>query len=296
MPAQARRLPRVLMALTDDDDLDSRIERAEQAVAERDRRVLRHGRHLVARIERGARLSVGRGLFAAVSALVLAWLLPSRRRTAAVPASGAAGAAPGMQWAALVPLLWPLLPPPLRRRISPGTVALVAGVGVPLLRSLVPQRQALQTAAEVDLARYAGRWYEIARLPAAFEGPGAGDASTTYALRGDHVEIDMRCRGADGRVRSAKGIGYAVEGSRGAKLDISLWPRWLRWLPLAWAGYWIIDVDPGYQHAVVGTPGRKGLWLLARSPQIDQAQYQRMLGIAVAQGFRVDRLQRIRHG
>jgi apolipoprotein D and lipocalin family protein len=261
---------------------------------ERDRRVLHRGRELVARIERGARHSVGRGLFAGVSALLLAWLMPSRRRAVA-PASSAA-AAPGVQWAALVPLLWPLLPPPWRRRISPATVAMVAGVGVPLLRSLVPQRQALLTTAQVDLNRYAGRWYEIARLPAASTGRCATDASTTYTLRSNHLEIEQRCRGADGRERVARGVGYAVEGSRDAKLEVSLFPRWLRWLPWAWSGHWIVDVDAGYRHAVVGTPGRRGLWLLARSPHIDEADYQRLVGIAAAQGFRVDRLERIQHG
>jgi apolipoprotein D and lipocalin family protein len=278
-------------------DLDTRIERAERAVTERDRRVQRHAREVIARVEHGARRALGGGVIATVGALAAAWLMPwRRRRVAAGHASGATpGVGSGVQWAALVPLLWPLLPPPWRRRVNPATLAMVAGVGVPLLRSLMPQPAALQTAPQVDLTRYAGRWYEIARLPAPFEGPCAGDATATYTLRGEQVGIDSRCRGDDGRERRVSGVGYVVEGSRGAKLEVSLFPRWLRWLPFAWASYWIVDVDPAYEHALVGTPGRKGLWLLARAPHIDETAYQRLVGIAAAQGFRVERLQLIRH-
>jgi apolipoprotein D and lipocalin family protein len=274
-----------------DIDLDIRIERAEQAVAERDRRVLLRGRELAARLGHAARHGVGGGLLTAIAGIVLAWVMPRRRRTVAAPASGAA-VAPGVQWAALLPLLLPLLPPPWRRRVNPATVALAAAVGVPLLRTLLPQRPALRTAAEVDLAQFAGRWYVIAALGDRC----AGDATLAYALRGDHVEIDYFCRDTDGRERRARGVGYAVEDGRGAKLEVSFLPPWLRWLPLAWAGWWIVDVDAAYQHAVVATPRRNGLWLLARTPRIDAAQYQRLLGIAAAQGFRIDRLQRILHG
>ena len=288
---QARRLLMAVMA--DSDDLETRIRRAEQAVGERDQRVLQRGRELLGRVEHGARRGVGGGLLAGVAALGVAWLMPSRRRSA-LPA--AAPAAPSVPWAALVPLLWPLMPPTVRRRLSPATAAMLAGVGVPLLRSMLPQRAPLHTVAEVDLARYAGRWYEMARLPAPRDGGCASAATVTYTLRGDQLEIDQRCRVADGSERRAQGLAYAVEGSRGAKLEVSLWAAWLRWLPWAWAGHWIVDVDAAYQHAIIGTPGRQGLWLLAREPRIDEATYARLVGVAAAQGFRVDRLQRIQHG
>jgi apolipoprotein D and lipocalin family protein len=289
--AQARRLPAFDMA--DPDDLETRIQRAERAVGERDQRVLQRSRELLSRVEHGARRGVGGGLLAGLTALGVAWWMPSRRRAALPAAQPAAASVP---WAALVPLLWPLLPPTVRRRLSPATAAMLAGVGVPLLRSMLPQRAPVHTVAEVDLARYAGRWYEMARLPAPRDGGCASAATATYTLRGDQLEIDQRCRSTDGSERRAQGVAYAVEGSRGAKLEVSLWSAWLRWLPWAWAGHWIVDVDAAYQHAVVGTPGRQGLWLLARQPHIDEATYARMVGIAAAQGFRVDRLQRIQHG
>ena len=54
-------------------------------------------------------------------------------------------------------------------------------------------------------------------------------------------------------------------------------PAWLRWLPFAWSDYWILYVDPAYRHAVVGTPDRKRLWLLSRTPDIAPTDYERLL-------------------
>jgi apolipoprotein D and lipocalin family protein len=91
------------------------------------------------------------------------------------------------------------------------------------------------------------------------------------------------------------GAARPVDGSQGAKLELNLLPAALRWLPLSWSGHWILHVDDDYQHAVVGTPDRKGLHVLARSPWADEATTQRLIGHAAAQGYRIDRLQRIVH-
>lgn len=278
-------------------DLETRIRLAERAVIERDRRVRRRGGELVQRIERGAKRGVVAALLAGVAALGLGWTAPARGLGAAPPRGpgpgpGAASTSPAA-WAALVPLVWPWLPPTWRRRVSPATAALVVSVGLPMVRALLPARPPVTTAPDVDLRRFAGRWYEIARLPAPAHGACAADATATYTLGDDHVRVDHRWRGRDGVERRAHGIAYVVESSRGAKLDVSLFPRGLRWLPWAWTACWILEVDAHYRHAVVGSPGRKGLSLLARSPRIDDATYQRLVGIAAARGYRVDRLQRI---
>ncbi|HVK33683.1 MAG TPA: lipocalin family protein, partial [Burkholderiaceae bacterium] len=198
--------------------------------------------------------------------------------------------------AALVPELWPLLPPPWRRRVSPATAAMIAGVALPVLRTLLPRRPPLRTVAALDIARWAGRWHAIACLPGSLGSRGTRDASVTYSLRGDHLAIERCWRRDDGTVDCTPGVGYRTEGGGGAKLEVSFAPRALRWLPWAWSAQWVVDIDPEYRHAVVGTPDRKRLWLLAREPHVDDATYQRRVEVAAANGFRVEGLRRLAQG
>ena len=72
---------------------------------------------------------------------------------------------------------------------------------------------------------------------------------------------------------------------------MSFAPPWLRWLPWAWADYWILDVDPHYRCALVGTPDRRHLWMLSRAPSLSSAGMQRLLEQAQAQGYDISRLQ-----
>jgi apolipoprotein D and lipocalin family protein len=223
------------------------------------------------------------------------WLVGSRRRLPDAPTSTQSAArVSGGRWLVRgIGLAWPLLPTRWRASVSPGTAAVLATVGPPLLESLfAPTTHApLATMPHVDLARYMGTWHEIARLPAPFEGACEGQPSATYILRGGGVEIVNRCRGADGRVREAVGEARVVPASGNAKLEVSLWPSLLRLLPIAWANYWIIHVDDHYRFAVVGHPNRRFLWLLARDRGVSPAQQAHLVEIAAAQGFPVHRLQ-----
>jgi apolipoprotein D and lipocalin family protein len=76
-----------------------------------------------------------------------------------------------------------------------------------------------------------------------------------------------------------------LEGGNGAKLRVSLWPVWLRWLPLAWSDYWILHVDEAYSEALVATPDRRNLWLLSRQPQLAPDRMQALQQMATMQGF-----------
>ncbi len=222
------------------DDLDTRIDQAESAVVERDRRLLRRGREVITRIERGARHGVVRGLWGGAAALALAWLAPRPRRTP-VPAHAAPASSPlAASVPALIPLIWPLLPPAWRRRMNPATAAMVAAIGVPLLQGLLPRRPAPQTAPAVDLSRFAGRWFEIAHLPAAFE-RGCIEASFDVTPRTDQLHIDRHCCLPDGTRRHNRAVAYVVEGSAGARFEVSVLPRGLRWVPGAWARQWVLE-------------------------------------------------------
>ena len=143
---------------------------------------------------------------------------------------------------------------------------------------------------QVDLTRYAGTWYEIARLPTPFEAACDGQPTTHYTPRGNGLQIQIQCP-HKGSQRSATGVARVVPGSSNAKLKVSFWPAWLRWLPLAWVDYWVLYVDDAYRVAVVGHPDRRHLWLLSRRARIDDAQLGDLVRLAADRGFAVDRLR-----
>lgn len=143
---------------------------------------------------------------------------------------------------------------------------------------------AVQTVDKVDLARYVGRWYEIAHLPMFFQRQCVGDTTAEYTAKEDGtVSVTNRCRTKDGGIDSAHGTATVVPGSGNAKLEVSFFAPFK-------GDYWIIGLDPDYRWAVVGAPDRKTLWILARSPKLPQEDLDRALGIAKAQGFDLSEL------
>jgi apolipoprotein D and lipocalin family protein len=153
-----------------------------------------------------------------------------------------------------------------------------------------PAGPPVQTVASVDLQRYLGTWYEIARLPNSFQDGGSRrcvETTATYALRPDgQVGVTNRCvdAGAGNAEAVATARAYAVEGSGNARLRVTFfWPFY--------GDYWVIGLDPEYRWAVVGTPSRNFLWVLSRTPRMTEADHAAALGIAAAQGFDTARLQ-----
>jgi apolipoprotein D and lipocalin family protein len=144
----------------------------------------------------------------------------------------------------------------------------------------------------VDLARYAGRWYEIARLPNRFQDQCAGDVVATYTLRPDgRVTVVNECRKKDGRTTRAEGIArLADEKGPASRLKVRFAPAALSFLPFVWGDYWILELDHDYRHAAVGDPARKYLWILSRSPKMDAATYDSLAAAAGRLGFDTARL------
>lgn len=150
------------------------------------------------------------------------------------------------------------------------------------------------TAPRVDLSRYVGQWFEVARYPNRFQKDCSGDVVVTYTLRPDgRITVDNRCRRADGSVDRAVGLArLATEDGSNAKLKVRFAPEALSFLPFVWADYWVLEVADDYSHAIVGTPDRKYLWLLARTPTVSEDRYARMVSSATARGFDAGRLKR----
>jgi apolipoprotein D and lipocalin family protein len=144
----------------------------------------------------------------------------------------------------------------------------------------------LETVASVDLNRYSGRWYEIARYPNRFQKDCNGNTTADYKLLPDgKIEVINQCRKSGGSLKAAKGEARIVDGATNAKLEVRFAPSFLSFLPFVWGDYWITDLGPNYEYSVVGSPDRKYLWILARQPRLDEATYARILERAATRGF-----------
>jgi apolipoprotein D and lipocalin family protein len=146
----------------------------------------------------------------------------------------------------------------------------------------------LKTVPHVDLARYLGTWYEIARKPMRHEDETARDITATYELDEEGaVRVLNSCIGADGTVDASVGQARPVDEGN-ARLEVTFLPQGLRWIPFARGDYWILRLDDGYTTALVGEPGRKYLWLLHRSPRMDAATRDEWLEFARLRGYDLD--------
>jgi apolipoprotein D and lipocalin family protein len=154
----------------------------------------------------------------------------------------------------------------------------------------------LTTIASLDVNRYMGTWYEIAKFPNRFQKDCAGNTSATYSLREDgRVRVVNRCRTLDGSEKVTEGVARQVGAATSAKLKVRFAPSILSFIPMVWGDYWVIDLDEGYRLSAVSEPGREYLWILSRTPQVDPAAYQALLGRLAAQGFDLSKLVRTRH-
>jgi apolipoprotein D and lipocalin family protein len=169
--------------------------------------------------------------------------------------------------------------------------ALVAALAflAPLARADDDLPPPVASVAAVDLARYLGKWYEIASFPLFFQSVCRGDTSAEYALRDDgDISVTNRCRSGNG-FSQIVGRAWTVEDSGNARLKVQFfWP--FR------GDYWVIGLDPDYRWAVVGNPNRRYLWILSRTPALPAEALAAALQAASAQHFDLTRLHYTVHG
>lgn len=287
----------------DPTSLQARIRAVEAAVARRDAAFLRELDEVSGEIRQVGRKSAGwlagAGAVAGVLLLIGALRPHARRREPQVARGGRRHAHDGHHggWlAAVLPLAMSLLAPGRGMRL-PGT----AGIVWSLLQQMRGARgsrgaraRGLRTVERLDLQRYAGAWFEYARLPMPFQAACSSDVTAHYTPDGHGgLHVLNRCLDETGASRDAHGI--ARPGEAPGQLEVTFAPAWLRWLPFVWAPYCVLDLDADYRHALVGTPDRRYLWLLSRSTTIEKPTLLRMVEIAEAQGFPVERLERTPH-
>ncbi len=146
-----------------------------------------------------------------------------------------------------------------------------------------------QPVASLNLARYSGQWHEIAHLPMYLERRCLDSVTATYTPQANgSIHVQNSCRTSKGR-ETIEGVAKVKDGQPAA-FKVRFLPPWLAWLPMAWANYWVIDVDPDYQWAVVGSPNREHLWILSRSTHMDRDLFDRLREQAAERGYAVDQL------
>jgi len=154
-------------------------------------------------------------------------------------------------------------------------------------------RSDLATIPALDLPRYLGTWYEIAKFPNRFQRKCAGFTTATYAALPDgRVQVENRCKLADGSVDRVVGVARQVGPATSPRLKVRFAPALLSFLPMVWGDYWVIDLDRDYGLAAVSEPGREYLWILSRTPTVSKPAYDALVARLSGQGLDVRKLVR----
>lgn len=142
----------------------------------------------------------------------------------------------------------------------------------------------LVTVKQVDLKKYVGKWFEIAKIPNSFQDQCAYGTTAEYKIDedGDIIVINS-CYEKDGNPDVAEGLAKVVDRKTNAKLEVSF-VSFLGIRPF-WGDYWIIGLDENYEWAVIGTPGRKYGWILSRTPSLPDETMQQIFGILKSQNY-----------
>lgn len=139
----------------------------------------------------------------------------------------------------------------------------------------------LPTVKKVNIDKYLGTWYEIARYEQYFE-KGCSNITATYSLKKDNtLKVLNRCT-KKGELTEAIGKAYAVDETN-SKLKVSFFGPF-------YGDYWIIMLDDDYKYAVIGTPSREYLWILSRTAKMEQKTLNAILKKLPSLGYDASQL------
>ena len=167
-----------------------------------------------------------------------------------------------------------------------GALGLALGLGLAAAGCAAPSD--LPVVSRVDLDRYAGRWHEIAAIPAWFQRDCVMDTTADYAPAPDgRIAVTNACTGADGSRKQSTGTARTVGAPGEGKLEVTFvsvlgLPLWL-----AGGDYWILALGPQYDWSVVGHPSRSYGWILARTPTLSVETLRELRGRLAAVGYDV---------
>jgi len=156
-----------------------------------------------------------------------------------------------------------------------------------------PAAGTLATIPALDINRYMGTWFEIAKYPNWFQRKCTGETRAHYSQQSDGtVQVINRCQTKNQEMIEAMGTARQIGSASSPKLEVRFAPPWLSFLPFVWGDYWVIDLDDDYQLVAVSEPKQEYLWILSRTAKVDPVRYQSLLTRLQQQGFNLDKLER----
>jgi len=146
------------------------------------------------------------------------------------------------------------------------------------------------TVSELDIEKYMGTWYEIARYPHRFE-KNLQAVSATYQLRKDGkiTVINKGYKGSvDGELKSIRGKAKRPDNNDAGKLKVSFFLFF-------YSDYYVLELDTDYQWAIIGSKSDNFLWILSRTPHVNDSLYATLLSKAEKRGYNLSKVQKIQH-
>lgn len=155
---------------------------------------------------------------------------------------------------------------------------------VTIAMNIFSQQDTPKTVKYVDIKKYAGLWYEIAKIPNRFQKQCVKGTTAFYELKENgEIQVINSCYDKDNELDKTEGVARIVDNKSNAKLEVSFFSI-LGWRPI-WGDYWIIGLGENYQWAIVGTPSRKYGWILSRTPKLDETTMNKIFEILKDQGY-----------
>ena len=144
-------------------------------------------------------------------------------------------------------------------------------------------QEPLDVADNVDLTRFQGKWYEVAKLPRLTQAKCTGTVAF-YTLRDGGLDLQNECHlgTLDGELRQRAARATLTDSSAKLALDIGGFT----------GDYWILEVGEHYEYAVVGVPSRDYLWIMSRTPVLDAATYDGIVQRMATAKFDTSRLEK----
>ncbi len=150
--------------------------------------------------------------------------------------------------------------------------------------TMYAQQNPPATVKYVDIKKYAGLWYEIAKIPNSFQDHCIKGTTAKYSIKENgEISVINSCIDEDGEVDEADGVARIVDKKSNAKLEVSF-VSFFGWRPF-WGDYWIIGLDENYQWAIIGTPNRKYGWVLSRTSKLENETMDKIFQILKEQGY-----------
>lgn len=172
-------------------------------------------------------------------------------------------------------------------------LCLLGSLPLPTIAQEAAHTSALTTIPALDVPRYMGVWYEIAKYPNWFQRKCSRGTQAAYRLAAaGEVTVTNRCQTSSGEWIEAVGQARQIGAASSPKLQVRFAPAWLSFLPFVWGNYWVIDLDEAYQLVAISEPSREYLWILARTPSISPEAEQALRARLAQQGFDLTRLER----